>query len=1539
MTDRTDDIGALYRHLGLDSGRYRDFRNAASPTGESLLVASQPGDLPPLARPVEEPAEPSRPAVSGPGPVRWLESLMHSGLLDRRRVLLLVLLAALIPVYAVVDAPLSMAWQGVFGLGCFAAALIINRRRGRAATLVLMVLSVLVSTRYIYWRVTDSVAIGADYRSFADSFFAIGLIFAEFYAYLVLLLGYFQVLWPLSRKPVPMPEDLSLWPSVDLYIPTYNEPLKVVKPTVLAALSVDWPRDKLRVYVLDDGRRPEFRAFCEEVGVTHLTRADSRHAKAGNLNRAMKKTEGEFIAIFDCDHVPTRSFLQVTLGWFLKDPRLGMLQTPHHFFSPDPFERNLGTFRSVPNEGELFYGLLQDGNDFWNATFFCGSCAVLRRTALEEVGGVAVETVTEDAHTALKMHRRGWNTAYINLPQAAGLATESLSAHVGQRIRWARGMAQVFRIDNPLFGKGLNLGQRLCYVNAMLHFFYGLPRLVFLTAPLSYLFFEAHIIQASALLILAYAAPSIALANLTNSRVQGRFRHSFWAEVYETVLATYILMPTTLALINPKLGKFNVTAKGGMIENEYFDRDIAKPYVVLLLLNLFGFAIGVMRFLEWNTHELDTVLLTMAWTVYNMIILGAALSVAWESRQVRRYIRVRNQLPARLRVQGQSFPATTADISEGGTALDLLAPLTLPLDTPVEVALIPEFKEVWMPARVTRSAGTGLAVAFEELNPEQEQQLVHCIFGRANAWLDWAGRRPADDVGRSFRQVIAFGVSGILKMLASFVVQARSSLSGPARPVVKAADPLRSLALVLIGAGCWLGADVSSAQAQETPPAAPIETPEPEGREQRVLSFSALGQQQPLRLRGTESEIHLPLSLRDDRLVTAASLRLNLAHSPSLLFERSHLNVLLNGELAATLPLSAETASARDWTVEFDPRLFVDYNQITLQWIAHYAQDCENPDDSSLWAIVSDRSRLTLQTEPLALPDELSRLPQPFFDLRDGGPLVLPFVFAGTPEISTLRSAAVLASWLGAQAAYRRAAFPVSLGAIPSGHGVLFGLAGKLPPGVTLPPELRDAEAAIAILDHPSTPGAKLLLVFGQTPEGLDRAVLALVLGQQSFNGPVAVINSLREPPPRKPYDAPRWIPSDRPVTIGELAEGYALQVSGSTPAAIRVPFRLAPDLFWWQSEGVSLDLRYRHLPSIGPRSSLNIQVNDKFVGALPLSHADLPGGEAEPINLPFVPDYEATGRVEVDLPDYVLGPENTLQLQYYFDRPRAGACQDVPLNNLAAAIDPESTLDVSGRPHFTFLPDLALFAGSGFPFTRLADLAETAILIPQNPQRAEIEVLLQVMGRLGSITGLAGTRVALVGSDQLDSVAERDLLVLGSFDRQPLLQVWGAELPLLISADGARLRTLGLMERLRASWQGARRTTSLDAAGELVQSAGTGLGALMGLQSPLTQGRSVVVISGAETPQVKRVAEALTDAAQIPFLRGDLVLFNNDRFYPYQIAAQYELGDLPFFLWLRWRLSEKPLLMVLMTLAVAVALGAVSYRALRRMAIARQGA
>lgn len=389
-----------------------------------------------------------------------------------------------------ISQPFDLSSQFVFVLLLWGIAMVVRRIPGRFSSLMMIVLSLTVSCRYIWWRYTSTL----NWDDPVSLICGLLLLAAETYAWVVLVLGYFQTIWPLNRQPAPMPEDVKSWPTIDIMVPTYNEDMSVVKPTIYAALGIDWPKEKLNIWLLDDGGREEFREFAETVGVKYIARTTHEHAKAGNINNALKQATGEFVAIFDCDHVPTRSFLQLTLGWFFKDKKLGMMQTPHHFFSPDPFERNLGRFRRTPNEGTLFYGLLQDGNDMWDATFFCGSCAVLRRTALDEVGGIAVETVTEDAHTSLRLHRRGWTSAYIRIPQAAGLATESLSAHIGQRIRWARGMVQIFRLDNPLFGKGLKLAQRICYANAMLHFLSGIPRLIFLTAPLAFLLMHAYII-------------------------------------------------------------------------------------------------------------------------------------------------------------------------------------------------------------------------------------------------------------------------------------------------------------------------------------------------------------------------------------------------------------------------------------------------------------------------------------------------------------------------------------------------------------------------------------------------------------------------------------------------------------------------------------------------------------------------------------------------------------------------------------------------------------------------------------------------------------------------------------------------------------------------------------------------------------------------------------------------------------------------------------------------------------------------------------
>src|SRR5690606_32774117 len=122
----------------------------------------------------------------------------------------------------------------------------------------------------------------------------------EIYTWLIMLLGYFQSLWPLQRTMRPLPPDPADWPTVDVYVPTYNESLAVVRDTVLAAQNIDYPADRMKVWLLDDGRRDEFREFAAEAGVGYLAREDNAHAKAGNLNHALGKTDADLICVFDC---------------------------------------------------------------------------------------------------------------------------------------------------------------------------------------------------------------------------------------------------------------------------------------------------------------------------------------------------------------------------------------------------------------------------------------------------------------------------------------------------------------------------------------------------------------------------------------------------------------------------------------------------------------------------------------------------------------------------------------------------------------------------------------------------------------------------------------------------------------------------------------------------------------------------------------------------------------------------------------------------------------------------------------------------------------------------------------------------------------------------------------------------------------------------------------------------------------------------------------------------------------------------------------
>ncbi len=661
----------------------------------------------------------------------------------------ILLVLALPLVYSAIVVPLSPWEQAQVSLALIIFA--VAASLSRAMRPLIIFLSCFASMRYFYWRVSSTINFGSS----PDAVTSLLLFLAEVYGLLILFLGYFQTIEVPRRQPAPVNE----LPSVDVLIPTFNEPVEIVRRTVIGAMALDYPIKS--VYVLDDGKRAEIEAMARGLGASYLTRPDNSHAKAGNLNHALARTDGALVAIFDADHVPVRSFLKKTVGFF-EDRRVAFVQTAQHFFNPDPFERNLKLAGMIAPEQHFFYHIIQPANDFWNSAFFCGSCAVLRRSALEALGGIRTETVTEDAHTALNLHARGYLSVYLAAPLAAGLATESFAAHVRQRMRWARGMAQILRIDCPLFKRGLSFPQRLNYFNAMAHFFFGIPRLVMIAAPLSFLLFGIHPIKADALAVIAYILPHLGLSTIANSVISKNFRHSFWAAVYEVSIAPYTALATLLALIDPRKGKFNVTGKGMQLEQGRYDFRTGIFTLALLGLSVLSLMIALpARLILFNIHgpnpsELDSIVINSIWAVANLFILISAACVAYEQPQQRKAPRVRRVLPAEILLGEERVPCRTADLSESGVRLEFEESVALPAEC--EIVITSAFgTQVSLKATRTRwdwgrPGKAEAAFAFGDVDREREEKLVLLMFSGEDSWA--AQEYPTDRPLRSFRHLV-----------------------------------------------------------------------------------------------------------------------------------------------------------------------------------------------------------------------------------------------------------------------------------------------------------------------------------------------------------------------------------------------------------------------------------------------------------------------------------------------------------------------------------------------------------------------------------------------------------------------------------------------------------------------------------------------------------------------------------------------------------------------------------------------------------------
>jgi len=464
---------------------------------------------------------------------------------------------------------------------------------------------ILLGLWYLGWRAST---INPDAPVFSLAIYA-----AEIVSFTMALLHVFMCSRLTVREAPPPPPGLK----VDIFVPTYNESVDLVRKTLLAAVEVDYPH---QTWLLDDGNRPEMRKLSAELGCGYIAREDNVHAKAGNLNNALARTSGEFIAIFDADHAPRRDFLTKTLGYF-SNAKVAFVQTPQDFYNLNSYQhRQRPGEMTVWTEQSLFFRVIQRGKDFWNAAFFCGSCAVIRRSVLEEIGGFATGTITEDLHTSIRVHAAGYESVYHAEALAFGVAPETLAPFIAQRVRWGQGAMHVWRKEGILSRRGLTLAQRLNYFASVATYFDGWIKLIFYSAPVIVLTTGTLPLITGTEQFLLHFLPYYLLSFWAFEEVGRGYGRSLFIEQYN-MIRFWAFARSTLAIVFPQM-KFRVTPKGSLAGRE---GGLTLPQWGVMLANLAAIPIGVALYSFWQALPVEALVANTLWACVNAGLAAAVL--------------------------------------------------------------------------------------------------------------------------------------------------------------------------------------------------------------------------------------------------------------------------------------------------------------------------------------------------------------------------------------------------------------------------------------------------------------------------------------------------------------------------------------------------------------------------------------------------------------------------------------------------------------------------------------------------------------------------------------------------------------------------------------------------------------------------------------------------------------------------------------------------------------------------------------------------
>lgn len=679
-------------------------------------------------------------------------------------------------------------------------------------------------------------------------------------------------------------------------------------------------------------------------------------------------------------------------------------------------------------------------------------------------------------------------------------------------------------------------------------------------------------------------------------------------------------------------------------------------------------------------------------------------------------------------------------------------------------------------------------------------------------------------------------------------------------------------------------------------------------------------------LRGSRPDASVEFGMRSDELVANALLNLEYTPSPSLLPVQSQLKVYLNDELMGVLPVTKEQLGKKIRAqLPIDPLYITDFNRVRLEFVGHYRDVCENPASSTLWLDVGRESYLDLTYQSLKVNNDLSHFPVPFYDPRDNRPLKLPMIFPGSPAVTQQQAAAIVASWFGSKAGWRGQQFPVYFNELPDRNAIVFATNDKRPDFLRDHPPVK--APTIEMIDNPNDPYVKLLVIFGRDDNDLLLAAKGIAQGNILFRGSSVTVDGIKTLQPRQPYDAPNWVRTDRSVTFAELKTyEQQLQSSGLVPDAITVALNLPPDLYLLRANGIDMDLKYRYtMPPVKDSSRMDISLNDQFLQSFSLNSSQ--DVNKLILRLPVLQGL-LDGKSEVTIPALRLGAVNQLRFDFQYMNPMPGGSIDncitfQPVQN-HVVIGDDSTIDFSKYYHFIALPDLRVFANAGFPYSRMADLSDTLVVVPKAPTQGQVATLLQALGGIGSQTGLAAINLQMTDDGNQIKNKDADLLLIGAI---PSSLKDDTKINLLVEATKSWVKMPMRHYDLASIYpddEARTPNTRTD-----ITSSGP-MAAVIGFQSPYNDQRSVVALLADSPRGNELLTNALNDSGKRAAMFGSVAVIRESGVNSLRVGDIYYVGHLPWFERIWFALSNHPILLAIFAAISIVLLAWVLWRMLR---------